>query len=98
MDDIIIWSNTIEEHECHCHMILKALRKAKLYCNTSFFSWKLTFWVITSLPVASKHSCQRQIKFYNGQHQKTLQMFVDFLVLSYTSPIFSHNSQPILQC
>jgi hypothetical protein len=33
LDDIIIWSSTVEEHERHVHLVLAALWKAKLYCN-----------------------------------------------------------------
>ena len=33
MDDIVIWSNSVEEHTKHIRMVLNALRIAKLYCN-----------------------------------------------------------------
>src|ERR1700691_5304689 len=33
LDDIIIWSDTIEQHTKHIRMVLTALREAKLYCN-----------------------------------------------------------------
>ena len=33
LDDIVIWSNTVEQHTEHIHLVLGALRKAKLYCN-----------------------------------------------------------------
>src|SRR6202050_3313152 len=33
LDNIVIWSDTIEQHTQHIHMVLAALRKAKLYCN-----------------------------------------------------------------
>ena len=33
LDDIIIWSNSVEEHTRHIRMVLGALRVAKLYCN-----------------------------------------------------------------
>src|SRR6202453_3015627 len=33
LDDIVIWSDTIEQHMKHIRMVLVALRKAKLYCN-----------------------------------------------------------------
>jgi hypothetical protein len=33
LDDIVIWSNTVEQHTEHIHLVLSALRKAKLYCN-----------------------------------------------------------------
>ena len=33
LDDIVIWSDTVEQHTEHIRLILAALRKAKLYCN-----------------------------------------------------------------
>ena len=33
LDDIIIWSQTIEEHTWNCELILDALQKASIYCN-----------------------------------------------------------------
>jgi hypothetical protein len=33
LDNIIIWSNTVEEHHGHTCLILKALEDAGLYCN-----------------------------------------------------------------
>jgi hypothetical protein len=46
LDDIIIWSNTIEEHRAHTCMILKALQDAGLYCNlkkTKLFQQEVHF-------------------------------------------------------
>ena len=33
IDDIVIWSNTIDEHKQHIDMVMKALESTKLYCN-----------------------------------------------------------------
>src|ERR1700676_375247 len=33
LDDIVIWSNTVEQHTEHIRLVLNALQKAKLYCN-----------------------------------------------------------------
>ena len=33
IDDIIVWSNSIDEHETNVREVLTALRKAKLYCS-----------------------------------------------------------------
>jgi hypothetical protein len=33
IDDIIIWSNSVEEHTKHIHQVLSALQNASLYCN-----------------------------------------------------------------
>jgi hypothetical protein len=46
LNDIIIWSQTLEEHEWNCTAILKALRKASIYCNqakTNLFATELCF-------------------------------------------------------
>jgi len=31
IDDILIFSNNIEDHECHIHIVLEKLRKVRLY-------------------------------------------------------------------
>ena len=33
LDDIVMWSNMVKQHTEHVHLVLSALRKAKLYCN-----------------------------------------------------------------
>ena len=46
LDDIIIWAETVEEHEKNMHAVLDALRKANLYCNidkTNLFSSSIEF-------------------------------------------------------
>ncbi len=46
LDDIVIWSQTLEEHRRNVRLILAALRKASLFCSdkkTSLFLTELTF-------------------------------------------------------
>ena len=46
MDDIIIWSQSLEEHEKHVRIILQALQEAGLYINrkkTNLFRYELSF-------------------------------------------------------
>ena len=46
LDDIIIWSQTMEEHEANIAKVLEAPRKANLYCNGSkstLFSTEISF-------------------------------------------------------
>src|SRR6202790_4745266 len=46
LNDIIIWSQTLEEHEQNCTAVLKALRKARIYCNqvkSNLFATELCF-------------------------------------------------------
>ena len=33
LDDIVIWSDNVEQHTEHIQLVLAALCKAKLYCN-----------------------------------------------------------------
>jgi len=46
MDDIIIWSNIVEEHEENIQKVLEALQVAHLYCSpkkTDLFALEITF-------------------------------------------------------
>ena len=46
LDDIIIWSQTVEEHEANVDKVLEALRRANLYCNgakTTLFATEISF-------------------------------------------------------
>jgi hypothetical protein len=46
LDDIIIWLQTVEEHETNTAKVLKALRAANLFCNgtkTTLFSTEISF-------------------------------------------------------
>ncbi|KAJ3568702.1 hypothetical protein NP233_g5537 [Leucocoprinus birnbaumii] len=46
LDDIIIWSDSIDEHRKHCRLILKALQDAGLFCNlkkTKLFQTEVHF-------------------------------------------------------
>ena len=46
LDDIIIWSQTLEEHERNCNTVLQALREASIYCNeakSTLFATELSF-------------------------------------------------------
>lgn len=46
LDDIIIWSNSIAEHEINCSLILSALADAHLYCSlkkTNLFCTEIDF-------------------------------------------------------
>src|ERR1700683_4757871 len=46
LNDIVIWSDTVEQHTEHIHIVLAALHKAKLHCNPKkchFYLLKLDF-------------------------------------------------------
>lgn len=42
LDDIIIWSNSLEEHIQHIKLIMNALQKCRLYCNSKKSQFLLT--------------------------------------------------------
>jgi hypothetical protein len=57
LDDIVIWSNTIEDHITNVETILLALQQHKLYCNpkkTNSFAQKFSFLGTASPNMASK--------------------------------------------
>ena len=46
LNDIIIWSQTVEKHEQNCTTVLEALKKASMYCNqakSNLFTAELCF-------------------------------------------------------
>ena len=46
LNDIIIWSQTVEEHKQNCNTILEALHQASIYCNqtkSNLFATELCF-------------------------------------------------------
>jgi hypothetical protein len=46
LDDIVIWSDTLEEHTAHICEVLEALRQNSLYCNPkkcNFYLLELDF-------------------------------------------------------
>ena len=56
IDDIAIWSNSVEEHEEHVGLILEALREAGICASkkkSSLLPMRYTSWVIPSHPVVS---------------------------------------------
>lgn len=46
LDNIVVWSDNLDEHIKHCCLLLRALTNAKLYCNkkkTKLFCFKIIF-------------------------------------------------------
>jgi hypothetical protein len=46
LDDIVVWSNSVDEHIKNVHTIMDALRQAKLYVNqkkTNLFCYEIKF-------------------------------------------------------
>lgn len=80
LDDIVIWSNTIEEHYCNVCIILTTLRAAQLYCNP-----KKTHFYCSSIDFLGHHISQNGIE---ADSQK-----VDH-ILSWLRPCSATDVQP----
>ena len=62
IDDILVYSCTMEEHKLHLKMVLERLREKKLYATFSeceFWLGKLHFWDILYLEKESRCIHQR---------------------------------------
>src|ERR1700683_5131870 len=68
MDDIVIWSDTIEEHTLHVRMVLEALRAARLYCNPK----KCSFYLL-ELDFLGHHISARGVEAHSSKVDKILQ-------------------------
>jgi len=67
LDNIVICSNTVEQHTKHVKMVLAALRKAKLYCNPK----KCHFYLL-ELEFLGHHISARGIKANTSKVDKIL--------------------------
>jgi hypothetical protein len=67
LDDIIIWSQTLEEHEANVATILDALRAAHLYCST-----KKTSLFNTEIDFLGHHILARGIEADNSKTARIL--------------------------
>jgi len=82
IDNIIIHSNSLEEHERNCRSVLSALRSAGLYCSakkTDLFMTRTEFlWHVTLRAglEADKHKID---KIFNWPHPKTVTQVCRFL-------------------
>jgi len=68
LDDIVIWSDTVEQHTEHIRMVLTALREAKLYCNPR----KCHFYLL-ELDFLGHHISARGIEANTSKVDKILQ-------------------------
>jgi hypothetical protein len=68
LDDIIIWSDNVEQHTEHIRLVLGALRKAKLYCNPK----KCHFYLL-ELDFLGHHISARGIEANTSKVDKILQ-------------------------
>lgn len=62
LDDIIIYSQTIDEHETNCRLVLAALRNDGLFCSrkkTSLFTTRIDFLDTPSRATAWKSTSTR---------------------------------------
>src|ERR1700683_4860513 len=67
LDDIVIWSDTVEQHTQHIRLVLEALRKAKLYCNPK----KCHFYLL-ELDFLGHHISARGIEASSSKVDKIL--------------------------
>src|SRR5271163_3711112 len=67
LDDIIIWSATMEEHEANVSRVLQALADAQLYCNP-----KKTFLYQHELNFLGHNISQRGIEADNSKTERVL--------------------------
>ena len=68
MDDIVIWSDTIEEHTLHVRMVLEALHAARLYCNPK----KCSFYLL-ELDFLGHHISAHGVEAHSSKVDKILQ-------------------------
>ena len=81
MDNIIIWSQSLEEHEQHVRLILQALQDVGLHINkkkTNLFHYKTSFLghIISQRGIEADPS--KSIKYSTGQFLQTLNKFNNF--------------------
>lgn len=67
LDDIVVWSSSLAEHDRNVRKILEALCKAKLYCNP-----KKTHLYCTEIDFLSHHISERGIEADNQKVEKIL--------------------------
>jgi len=67
LDDIVIWSETVEQHTEHIRLVLTALRKAKLYCNPK----KCHFYLL-EMDFLGHHISARGIEAHTSKVDKIL--------------------------
>ena len=67
LDDIVIWSNSLEEHERNVSLVLQALEAAHLYCNP-----KKTHLFCTEINFLGHHISPRGIEADNSKTERIL--------------------------
>lgn len=80
LDVIIIWSNSLEEHETNVSLVLEALHMAHLYCS----ALKSTFWVIISPYGVLRPTQTKSTGFLTGPSLNQQQTYVRFWISSTT--------------
>jgi hypothetical protein len=67
LDDIIIWSDLLEQHMKDVHEVMSTLRKAKLYCNE-----RKSHFFLLSVDFLGHHISQNRIEPSNTKIEKIL--------------------------
>ena len=91
MDDIVIWSQTLEEHHINVRTIMNALHEARLYINkkkTNLFSYEINFLghIISQRGIEADTS--KVSKILDWPHPKMSKKFNNSLALSNISKPF----------
>ena len=83
IDDIIIWSKSVEDHTRDVRSVLESLRAASLFLNANrvvSIKLKLISSGIIYLPEALRPTAQKSIKFWIGQYRDQRPMSAHFWV------------------
>ena len=84
LDDIIIWSHSIEEHTRHIKLIMNALHKARLYCNAKKSKFYLTELIFLGYRISQQgiEACSSKVdKILNWPTPRTASDVRSFLGL-----------------
>jgi hypothetical protein len=94
LDDIIIWSHSIEEHTRHIKLVMDTLRKARLYCNAKKSRFYLTELIYLGHRIFQQgiEACSSKVnKILNWPTPKTASDVRSFLgLVQYISTFLPH--------
>ena len=87
LDDIVIWSNSLDEHIRNVQKIMEALQKAKLYVNekkTKLFCYEINFLGHKISQAGIEADDKKLTKSWTGQFPNPQEMFEPSLDSSVT--------------
>jgi hypothetical protein len=101
LDDIVIWSDTVEEHIANVRIILNALREASLYCNprkTKLFQLEIMFLGHRVSARGIEADSSKADRIMNWPQLRTVKRSDSSMDWSITCPVFYRTSQSTLGC